>query len=380
MSLLAPDARRAVLRACGAGDAVIDVLLEYGASPYQPDAAVAGDGPIEDEPHVAVWEGYAAEAAATGAFAVLRERFAQLRFPVAEGMSREPAYRAATLRGEFGEAAAFAPGLVLRRPEAVSLSIVESAAGRVPVVVAGDRADFEALVRAFTERNEPAAVPASMGACLVNGLINWHRIALHRAQWAREAADASDEAWGAEFRALVPQKARYQDRMVLLSAGPYSAVPAAESGGPADTWHERSVAIRRDHELFHYFTYRRFGRIRTHVFDELLADFAGLVGADGRYHATLALRFLGLDRLPAIRPDGRLLNYVREKLPQEAWPVAGTLAARAARNLEAIATRHAARLATTAGLLGVLLTLCPLSLDELASDVAPSHVDARLAA
>lgn len=380
MSLLAADARRAVIRACGAGDAVLDVLLDYGASPYQPEAAVMGAGPIEDELHVPVWEGYAAQAATVGVFPALRERFPQLRFPIADGMSREPAYRAATLRGEFGEAEAFAPGVLPRRPELVTLSIVPSAAGRVPVVVAGDRGDFETLVRAFTERNEPADVPASMGACLVNGLINWHRIALHREQWARGVADASDEAWGAEFRALVPQKARYQDRLILLSAGPYSAVPGEESGGPAETWRDRSVVIRREHELFHYFTYRRFGRIRTHVFDELLADFAGLVGADRHYRAALALRFLGLDGLPAIRPEGRVLNYVREKLPAEAWPVVGALAARAARNLETIAARHAPRLGTPAGMLEVLLTLCPLSLDELASDAAPGHVDTRLAA
>lgn len=372
MTLFAADDRRAVLRSCGAGDGVVESLLDYGASPYQPGEATGAAG--EDEPHVAVWQGYAARAAEVGAFAALRERFAQLRFPIAEGMSREPAYRAATLRGDVTEADAFAPGLVLRRPDALTLSIVPSAAGGVPVVVVEERADFEALVRAFTERNEPAEVPASMGACLVNGLINWHRIALHREQWARGAADASDEAWGAEFKALVPQKARYQDRLILLSAGPYSAVPASESGGPAEGWLARSVAIRRDHELFHYFTYRRYGRIRTHVFDELLADFAGLVGADGRYRAQLALRFLGLDRFPEIRQDGRMLNYVREKLPMEAWPVVGALAVRAAASLEAIAEAHRDRLATSAGMHDVLLALCPLALDELASEAAPGFV------
>jgi hypothetical protein len=379
VTLLSPGQRRDVLRRCGAGEASIAPLLDYGASPYGPAAEAAPEA-IDDEPHVAAWEGYVARAGEVGAVAALRERFAQLRFPIAEGMSREPAYRAATLRGEFAEAEAFAPGLVLRRPEAVTLAIAPSAAGRVPVIVAGDRADFEALVRAFTERNEPAEVPASMGACLVGGLINWHRIAIHREQWAREAADGSDAAWAAEFKALVPQKARYQDRLVLLSAGPYSAVPAEECGGPADGWPARSVAIRREHELFHYFTYRRFGRIRTHVFDELLADFAGLVRADGEYRAGLALRFLGLDRLPAIRPDGRILNYVRERLPGEAWPIVAALAARAAANLEAIGARHRDLLATPGGAERVFAALCPLALDELASDAAPGHVEARLGA
>lgn len=377
MSAVAPDARRALLRACGADAALADTLVAYGESPYQPEAAAADT--TADEPHVEAWEGYAARAAEVGAFAAMRERFAQLRFPIAEGMSREPAYRAATLRGEAGGDEAFAPGLVLRRPDAVSLSIVQSAAGRVPVVVAGDRADFETLVRAFTERNEPAEVPASMGACLVSGLINWHRIARHREGWARQVTDASDEAWAAEFKTIVPRKALYQDRLVLLSTGPYSAVPAEESGGPPAEWAARSLAIRRDHELFHYFTYRRFGRIRTHVFDELLADFAGLVGADGTYRAAVALRLLGLDRVPHLRPEGRLMNYVREKLPPEAWPVVAEVAVRAARQLEAIAGAHRPLLGSAAGRLGVLTAVCPLALDELAHEDAPALVAARVA-
>jgi hypothetical protein len=63
-------------------------------------------------------------------------------------------------------------------------------AGRVPVPVAGDRSDFVSLVQAFAERNEPAPVPESMGACIVKGFNNWDRIATFRknalrgSQWA----------------------------------------------------------------------------------------------------------------------------------------------------------------------------------------------------
>lgn len=377
MSVLSAAQRRAVLIQCGADAALTASLLEYGESPYRPESATGGEA-AGDEPHVAVWELYRARAAEVGAFAALRERFAQLRFPVAEGMSREPAYRAATLRGEFGEAEAWAPGLELRQPDGLTLEIAQSAAGRVPVLIVAERADFEALVRAFTERNEPAGVPASMGACLVSGLINWHRIALYRDEWARNDDDGSDAGWAMEFKTLVSRKALYQDRLVLLSSGPYSAVPAGECGGAPGDWPARSVLIRREHELFHYFTYRRFGRIRTHVFDELLADFAGLVGADGVYRAGLALRFLGLDRFPAIRDDGRFLNYVSDRLPPAAWPVVAALAVRASRRLETIAATHAPLLQTPSGMLQVLLALCPLALDELASEAALAHIAARL--
>jgi hypothetical protein len=262
----------------------------------------------------------------------------------------------------------------------MTLALVPSAAGRVPVLTLEDRDDFETFVRAFTERNEPAPVPASMGACLVSGLINWDRIAQYREAWARDVDDASDEAWAGEFQRLVPRKALYLDRMILLSTGPYSAVPAGEAGGDQVDWPRRSVSIRREHELFHYFTYRRWGRIRTHVLDELLADFAGLVRTDGRYDARLALRFLGLDRWPEWRAGGRVENYVRGKLPDEVLPAIGALAVRAAGQLEAISRAHAGVLPALDGVVGLLTALCGMSLDDLASPAAADLVAARIGA
>ena len=131
------------------------------------------------------------------------------------------------------------------------------------------------------------------------------------------------------------------------------------------------MSIRREHELFHYFTYRRFGRIRTHVLDELLADFVGLLRTDGRYDARLALRFLGLDRWPEWRAGGRVENYVRGKLPDEVLPAIGTLAMRAAGQLEIVSRACAASVGTIDGLVRVLSALCGLSLDELAASSAP---------
>jgi hypothetical protein len=371
------DARVALLHECGAPSTAVDELLTYCDTPYT-EQAVTTPGPLEDEPHVAAWEGYVDRARQTNPFDALRERFVQLRFPVREGISREEPYRRATLKGRFEEADTFAPGIVAARPEAMSLELEPSAGGRVPVLTIEDRGDFESLVRAFTERNEPAAVPPSMGACLVGGLINWHRIATYREAWARTAEDPSDEAWAAEFQALVPRKALYQDRLVLLSAGPYSAVPAGDAGGEPADWPRRSVSIRREHELFHYFTYRRWGRIRTHVLDELLADFAGLVRTDGRYDARLALRFLGLDRWPQWRAGGRVENYVRGKLPDAALPAIGALAFRAAGQLEIVSRDRVELLRTLDGLVRLLTALCSLPLDELASPDAARLVAERL--
>lgn len=374
---LRPDApiREARLRAWGVADADLPAMLAYCDTPY---AAPPGRLPLADELHVEAWTDYERRARREGAVATLRDVFVQLRFPIRAGMSREEAYRRATLRGEFARAAPFSPGIVFERPEAITLEVVESVGGRVPVIVAGARADFEALVRAFTERNEPAEVPPSMGACLVSGLVNWDRVRRHREAWGASVADGSDEAWAIEFRALAADKARYLDRLILLSSGPYSAVPAEESRGAPEAWPGRSLAIRREHELFHYFTYRCYGRIRTHVLDELLADFAGLVGADGRYDHELARRCLGLDAGPDWRPDARLLNYLRGALPESAWPAVRRLALGATRTLAAIASAHQGPLRTPAGRAVVLSALCTLSLDDLADEAGPRLFDVAL--
>jgi hypothetical protein len=133
-----------------------------------------------------------------------------------------------------------------------------------------------------------------------------------------------------------PRKELWQDRLILLSDGDYSAVPAAEAGTDAATWRERSLAIRRAHECFHYLTLRHHGKIRSHLLDELLADFCGLVAATGRYDAPLALRFLGLRAQEPARSGGRWEIY-RGGLPDEALPALARLVARAAETLSTLA-------------------------------------------
>jgi hypothetical protein len=230
--------------------------------------------------------------------------------------------------------------LPLERPDLLELALDSGVAGPVPVLVARHRPDFVALVRALTARNEPEVVPEAMGACLVKGLADWERVASFRSAWERRLGRAaSAEEWAGEMAAnLAPKKELWQDRLILLSDGPYSAVPAAEVGLDEAEWRERSLAIRLAHESFHYLTLRRAGSIRSHLLDELIADFAGLSAAFGRYEPRLALRFLGLDRLPAIRPEGRLAVY-RGALSDAAVAVLARLLERAA---GALATMPAA--------------------------------------
>jgi hypothetical protein len=246
------------------------------------------------------------EASELGAWEVLRSRLPQLRFPVRAGISATEAYRAATRRGEPVEDG---EGLVLRSPERLCLWVEDSLAGPVPVLRTADRGDFVLLVQALSGRNEPEPIPDSMGACLVSGFNNWDRVRAYREHW-REAGPGRDEAaWAEEFRRLIPRKELYQDRFLILTEGPYSNVPAAELGLPAEEWLRLSSTIRLAHECAHYLALRLFGAVPDQPRDELIADYVGIAAACGRFRADWFLRFVGLEAYPNYREGGRLENY-----------------------------------------------------------------------
>jgi len=302
--------------------------------------------PLPDEPFVAIWERWADEARQRGAFAVLSENLPQLRFPIREGISKSDDYRAATLRGVDPDELPGATGLEIERPEAIELEIHPSPAGRIPVLLIRGRAELAALVRALAKRNEPVPVPDSQGALMVGGFNNWARIRELRSRGEDVTADTPKEL--------------YQDRFILLSDGPYSAVPAADLGLGEQEWKEISLAIRRDHECAHYFTRRLLGSMRNHAHDELIADWAGLTAATGRFRADWFLRFLGLEDYPRYRPGGRLDLY-RGDLSDEAFSALQGLIRSAAVNLEPF------RAETLEDRARMLTALASLRLDELAS-------------
>ena len=372
---MTPDeVRGARLREAGADASVLDELLAYGRSLADVTGRPAVAFPTDDEAHVAAWDAYAAEAATVGALAALRPRFVQLACPVLAGISQDPRYRAATRQGRFDEALALGPAPPFERPDAIRLSVVETLTGRVPVVVADARGDFERLVRCLTARNEPEAVPPTMGACLVSGLINWDRVRRHEATW-RAVHPAADEAdWQEEWRRFSADRAAYQDRVLLLSTGPYSGL-RPDGFDPAD-WLARSLVVRREHECAHYATFRAYGVVRTHVFDEILADFVGLLRAFGRYDGALARAVLGVDAAGR-RLGGRIENYRGSPpLSDAAFDMVAVLAARATAALES-AWDGAAVPPTGPVLVQWVRALCTLPLEALSS---PALGDAVAAA
>jgi hypothetical protein len=374
---------QAALRARGAGEVEVAELAAYLGRRFEPPPGGEVSIPLADEPLAAPWAAWVAEARTAGAAAVLRRILPQLSFPVRDGISATVAYRDATLRGVPPEELSEAEGLPLERPENLEIELHPSLAGRIPIVTVRHRPDFVTLVRALAKRNEPVVVPPSQGAAMVAGLNNWERIGALRREWEARPRDIGEEAsWPAAWQRLQARRELYQDRLILLSDGPYSGVPAAAMGLAEDDWRRLSLIIRREHECAHYFTRRAYGSMRNHLLDELLADYAGIAAAAGAYRADWFLRFLGLDGPGGGRAARRLDLYRGDP------PVSGgalhaleAVAARAAANVEACErARWPGGPPGAFERASMVRAIASLGLDEIAAPEGPALLDRACAA
>ena len=321
--------------------------------------------PLLPEPHIAVWQEYVTQAETQGTWETLKNVLVQLRFPIQAGISQTTAYRAATLKGiETNKS----NGLTLQQPEKLQLTIHQSLAGAIPVLLTKNRDDFVSLVRAITKRNEPVAIPDSMGACMVAGYNNWDRIRRYREGLF---PPLSLQQWSAEFKRLIARKELYQDRFIILSDGFYSNVDPEKLGLTAAEWQRLSLTIRLEHECTHYFTRRVFNSMRNHLLDELIADYRGIVAAIGNYQADWFLHFLGLESFPDYREGGRLENYRGQPpLSDGAFKILQKLVKSAAENLEHFERNYASQLKTRENQTLMLMALTSLTIEELASSQA----------
>lgn len=304
--------------------------------------------PLPEEPQLAFYRHLPPQGSEL--FLRLSQAFPQLGFLPAPGLSLTPEWVQAVRKGERAAGQRPPP---LQAPEALTLQLLPTPAGTLPVLIAGCREDFVRLVQLLGHRGEPAPIPQSMGACLLQGLANWERYRALRQRW--EQQQAGFPPWAQ----VLQQKELYQDRLVLASRGPYSGVQVP---GDAQNGEQKALEIRLHHEAAHYVTLRVFGQLGHTVLEELVADWYGLHAAYGRYDAKLALQFLGLEAFPAIRPTGRLHNY-RGKPPvcDEAFHFLAAACCQAARFLRTLGSPQEQERA------GLLLTLLPLSLEELAA-------------
>jgi hypothetical protein len=369
--------RTNVLIAFGASDSEIKELLAYNQNVFDHSRwQLPQTFPLDFEAHISAWEQYTAQAFTVGAYAVLKQRLVQFQFPILAGISETEEYRAATRKGKPMHDMLIATGLVFTAPEKLQIQFHQTLAGSIPVIVAGNRADFVTLVQALTKRNEPQPVPDSMGACIVSGYNNWDRIHQYRQQWAAQQGKYSEAEWIAEFQRLIPHQQLYQDRFIILSPGPYSNVAASQLGLTEAQWQQLSKEIRLEHECTHYFTRRFLGSMRNNLIDELIADYKGIVAAVGYYRADWFLHFVGLES-PIYREGGRLENYRGEPpLSEGAFRILQALVKSAAENLECFDQQFIGQHRTLPEQVSILMALTTLTLEELACESGKSILEA----
>lgn len=192
---------------------------------------------------------------------------------------------------------------------------VETPAGSVKVVTLYKRRDFETFVRCMmaAKQGPDHEIPATMGGSTIVAF-NWPRIYAHKDEFMRrEAAKGnSDPDWNAEFRRFTSVRDNYIDMLIVLSCGPYSNISAEQAGMSEDKWLAVSRDIRIYHECTHFICRRLFPDRIDAVWDELVADAAGIYGALGRYDMDLECLFLGIGS-DGSYTGGRLENYVKRE-------------------------------------------------------------------
>ena len=178
-----------------------------------------------------------------------------------------------------------------RSPDTLKIEMYESDAGRIPIIYVRDTADFEQLVTNIAYKGiRPDSISAT-GASFISGKTT---------------------------------------RFIILSAKPYSNVPASELGMSDEAeWSEKSLLLRRGHECTHYFTKQTYGITNNILHDEIIADFIGIYETFGFYKAEWFLRFMGI-----IKGSGGRLAVYTENLPENVRNAVSELAELCAGSLE----------------------------------------------
>ena len=191
-----------------------------------------------------------------------------------------------------------------------TMEYMETPAGAVRVITLYHREDFITFLRIMANRCAAVSIPDTQGASIIDGVINWRKIEAHKKEFFENEAAAGDLSpdWGAEFKKFTSVKANFKDAIIILSVGPYSAIPASDLGFAADKWISLSDTIRKYHECTHFICRRKYPDKIDAVWDELVADAVGIYAAFGRSDPGMEAHFLGIR--DGLYTGGRLENYV----------------------------------------------------------------------
>lgn len=224
---------------------------------------------------------------------ILAKRYPQILMPIEEGISKTEEYRNVCLRGQECNRP-----ITFSKDEHDSLETIETPAGSVEVLSLRKREDFVHACRCLGNRCEPVEIPDSTGAMALFGLNNWEKV---RA--------------GME---------NYKDSFIILSSGFYSNVSnedvCSQTGIKLtqEEWIEKSITIRKYHELTHFVMRKTYPDDISFIRDELIADCIGLICAFKEFDIRLLKLFLGIEG-EKYREGGRLQNYEggdKENIPE----------------------------------------------------------------
>lgn len=199
-----------------------------------------------------------------------------------------------------------------------SFTMENTPAGELSAACIHERADFETFLQIMANKCAAVTIPATQGAAILDGLIDWPRIRAHKvAYFTQSLAQGVTPDWGAEFRRFTADKRNYTTALAALSWGPYSGLRAEQAGLSEQDWLEKSFQIRKYHECTHFVCRRLYPAQVDPIWDEVVADAVGIRAAFGEYRSELAEKLLGIEQ--GIYTGGRLENYMKDGCRTEQW-------------------------------------------------------------
>jgi len=320
--------RHKVLKAFVQDEKVINELLVYAENKFIPKKDSVSL--LEKEAYINTWEEYYLESKEIGAFETLKKYIVQLQFPIEKGISKTEAYINSTLRGKPNTCNS---GLELHQPELIKLDIYSNnLVGKVPLIIIPNDDDFNTIISALSNKNEPQELPKSMGASFINGINNWDRILRLKNNWSKQNPTGN---WSKYFKEhILPKPHLFKDKLMVLSTKGYSSIKSETIGVSKNAWKSSSLIIRREHECAHLFTLKQYGCMANNMHDEIIADYAGITNVLGQFNKEWFLKFVGLENYPNYKKGGRLENYQgSKKLSKQAFKGLKTIVKNAADSL-----------------------------------------------
>lgn len=229
----------------------------------------------------------------------LAKRFPQLYVAPSEGAFER--HTLATRRGLAPDGANLAH---LHGSDEDELLCVETPAGPVEVLFLSDRSDFETFLQIVGHKSQLVPILPEVGAITYRGLADWGKVAAVLNEFV---ASGKGDAQAA-FAHITANPSLVRTELIVISAGPYSNIPAAQTPYDETDWLRISRDIRLYHECAHVMCRRLMPDDILPLWDEVTADVTGLVCATGDYDPELAARFLGVSAQGY--EGGRLAEYL----------------------------------------------------------------------